>query len=80
MKKLALILALSFMAPMVAATVKAASNGSDLAIGDPQGGGYHRTHKRHKKAASTSSTTSAPTEGAKPAPEKAPAKAAEPAK
>jgi len=84
MKKLALILALTFVVPMaVAASAKAASSNSDLAVGDPMGSGYHRTstHKRHhKKAADGTSTSGAPAESAKKPAEKAPAKAAEPAK
>lgn len=78
MKKLALILALSFFLPIVAAATSHAAEYSDLAVGDPMGGKYHRPRKRAAKPAATS-TTAAPKEEAKPA--AAPAeKAPEPAK
>lgn len=73
MKKIALILALSFIVPMaVASSARAASTNSDLAIGDPMSKGYKRPKKRVAKPA-TSTETAAPKEEAKPAAEKAPA-------
>lgn len=76
MKKLAIILALSFIVP--AATVslaRAASTDSDLAVGDPMTKGYRRPHKRVAKPAATTQSE-APKADAAPA-EKAAEKPAE---
>ena len=84
MKKAALVLALSLLFPMVSVTVShATSSDSDLAVGDPMGGGYHRTAKKHHTAKKPAEGTegAATKEAPKPAAEKAPAeKPAEPAK
>ncbi|MCE9625832.1 MAG: hypothetical protein K8R69_10350 [Deltaproteobacteria bacterium] len=79
MKKVALVLALSALFPMVNVAVShAAANGSDLAIGDPQGGNYHRTARKHHTAKPATTTDAA---AAKETPKAPPAeKPAEPAK
>ena len=80
MKKLALILALSFIVPLATVSVSnAAENYSDLAVGDPLAKGYHRPRKRAAKPAA-STETAAPKGEAAPAADKAPAKPADAAK
>lgn len=80
MKKLALILAISFLAPMATVSVSsAAENYSDLAVGDPMSKGYRRPRKKVAKPATTTEAA-APKTDAAPAAEKAPAKPADAAK
>jgi len=78
MKKIALVLALSSLFPLVNVAVShAAANDSDLAIGDPLGGNYHRTARKHHTAKPATTTEGATKETPKAAPTEKPA---EPAK
>lgn len=80
MKKLALILAISFLAPMATVSVSsAAEKYSDLAIGDPLSKCYRRPRKRVAKPATTTEAA-APKADTAPAAEKTPEKPADAAK
>jgi len=82
-KKLALILALSFLAPLATVSVSsAASNYSDLAVGDPLAKGYRRPRKKVAKPAAATEAAAPKSDAAPAAPaaEKAAEKPADAAK
>lgn len=80
MKKLAIVLSLSFLLPVVAPAIShGAANYSDLAVGDPMGGSYRRT-KRKPAAKSTAPAADKTAPAAEKAPAKPAEKPAEPAK
>lgn len=79
MKKLVIVLSLSFLLPVLAPAIShGAANGSDLAVGDPLGGNYRRAKRRPAKPAVPAADKSAP--ATEKAPEKPAEKPAEPAK
>lgn len=80
-KKIALILAFSFLAPLATVSVSsAASNYSDLAVGDPLSKGYRRPRKKVAKPAAETAAPKSDAAPAAPAAEKPAEKPAEAAK
>ncbi len=77
MKKLALLLAFSFLVPVLAPAIShGASTDSDLAVGDPMGGNYQRKRRAAKPA--TPATPATPASETKPTTPATPATPATP--